>query len=52
MLGFDEALTIVLGSARQLGSEQVDMAGAVNRIPAEDVMSDFDPNSTLECFGL
>ncbi|MHC4118858.1 MAG: molybdopterin molybdotransferase MoeA [Planctomycetota bacterium] len=42
MLGFDEALQIVLDSARQLGSEHVDMSGAANRILAEDVMSDVD----------
>lgn len=42
MLPFDEALKIVLDSARKLGSERVDIARAANRILAEDVESDMD----------
>lgn len=42
MLPFEKALKIVLGSVRQLGSERVDIAHAVNRILAEDVTSDTD----------
>lgn len=42
MLGLDEALHIVLGSARQLGFEQVGISDAANRILAEDVTSDID----------
>jgi len=42
MLPFEKALKIVLDSARQLGSEHVDIAHAVNRILAEDVKSDID----------
>jgi molybdopterin molybdotransferase len=42
MLTFEEALEIVLGSARELGAERVDIAGALNRILAEDVRSDID----------
>lgn len=42
MLPFDEALRIVLDSARNLGSESVDIAKATNRILAEDVESDMD----------
>ncbi|MHC4324489.1 MAG: molybdopterin molybdotransferase MoeA [Planctomycetota bacterium] len=42
MLVFDQALRIVLGSSRQLGSERVDLFAAANRILAEDVTSDVD----------
>ena len=42
MLLFEKALKTVLDSARWLGSERVDIAGAVNRILAEDVTSDTD----------
>jgi molybdopterin molybdotransferase len=42
MLPFDEALKIVLDSAKKLGSEPVDIAQATNRILAEDVESDMD----------
>lgn len=42
MLPFEKALKTVLDSARQLGSERVDIAHAVNRILAEDVTSDTD----------
>ena len=42
MLPFDEALKIVLDSARKFGSERVDIARATNRILAEDVESDMD----------
>ena len=42
MLLFEKALKTVLYSARQLGSECVDIASAVNRILAEDVTSDTD----------
>jgi molybdopterin molybdotransferase len=42
MLPFDEAYKIVLDSAHTLGSERVDIAGAANRILAEDIKSDTD----------
>jgi len=42
MLPFDEALKIVLDSAKNLGTESVDIAQALNRILAEDVESDMD----------
>jgi molybdopterin molybdotransferase len=42
MLPFEEALRIVLDSARSLGSEPVDITLATNRILAEDVKSDID----------
>ena len=42
MLPFDEALKIVLNSARRLGTECVDLAEAAGRILAEDVTSDTD----------
>jgi molybdopterin molybdotransferase len=42
MLPFDEALKIVLNSAKKLGSERVDIAQAANRILTEDVESDMD----------
>jgi molybdopterin molybdotransferase len=42
MLTFEQALEIVLGSARELGAERVDIAGALNRVLAEDVRSDID----------
>jgi molybdopterin molybdotransferase len=42
MLPFEKALKTVLDSARLLGAERVDIAGAVNRILAEDVKSDID----------
>ncbi len=42
MLPFEKALKTVLDSARQFGSERVDIAHAVNRILAEDVTSDTD----------
>ncbi|UCG59416.1 MAG: molybdopterin molybdotransferase MoeA [Phycisphaerales bacterium] len=42
MLTLEEALEMVLSSARQLGSERVDLAVALNRILAEDVTSDID----------
>ncbi|MBN2594908.1 MAG: molybdopterin molybdotransferase MoeA [Sedimentisphaerales bacterium] len=42
MLPFDEALKIVLDSARKLGSESVEIAHVTNRILAEDVESDMD----------
>ena len=42
MLPFDEALKIVLDSARKLADERVDIARAANRILAEDVESDMD----------
>jgi molybdopterin molybdotransferase len=40
MLAFEEALKVVLDSARPLGSERVGLGRAVNRILAEDVTSD------------
>ncbi len=42
MLAFDQALKIVLGLARPLAAEQVDLAAAAGRILAEDVTSDID----------
>ncbi|HUT28617.1 MAG TPA: gephyrin-like molybdotransferase Glp [Sedimentisphaerales bacterium] len=42
MLTFEQALRIVLDSARELGTEQVDIAHALNRVLAEDVRSDID----------
>jgi molybdopterin molybdotransferase len=42
MLTFEQALEIVLGSAHELGAERVDIAGALNRVLAEDVRSDID----------
>jgi molybdopterin molybdotransferase len=42
MLAFEEALRIVLSSARGLGAEQVDIDQAANRVLAEDVKSDMD----------
>lgn len=42
MLPFEEAFDIVLGTVRQPGTEQVDIAEAVGRILAEDVISDID----------
>ena len=42
MLAFEKALEIVLDSAYLLGTEQVDISCAVNRILAEDVQSDID----------
>ena len=42
MIPFEEALGIVLDSARMLDSEPVDITRAVNRILTEDVKSDMD----------
>lgn len=42
MLAFEEALAVVLDSARRLGGEPVDISRAANRILAEDVKSDMD----------
>ncbi len=42
MLRFEEALDIVLSSARPLGSEPVDLADAIGRVLAADVASDMD----------
>jgi molybdopterin molybdotransferase len=42
MIPFKKALEIVLGSARQLGTERVDIASAAGRVLAEDVESDID----------
>ena len=42
MLPFEKALKIVLDSARTLGSENVNISDAANRILAEDVKSDMD----------
>jgi molybdopterin molybdotransferase len=42
MLSFEKALQLVLNSARELRTEQVDVAHALNRILAEDVTSDID----------
>ncbi|MBN2428390.1 MAG: molybdopterin molybdotransferase MoeA [Deltaproteobacteria bacterium] len=42
MIQFEEALEIVLGSARFLGSEPVDLVDSLGRILAEDIVSDID----------
>ena len=42
MIHFEEALEIVLGSARFLGSEPVDLVDSLGRILAEDIVSDID----------
>lgn len=42
MLPFEQALKIVLDSARELGTEQVDIEHVLNRVLAEDVTSDID----------
>jgi molybdopterin molybdotransferase len=42
MLAFEEALAVVLDSARRLDDEPVDISRAANRILAEDVKSDMD----------
>ncbi len=42
MLSFEKALETVLGSARPLGAESVDITDAANRVLAEDVKSDMD----------
>lgn len=42
MISYEQALEIVLDSARVLGSEHVEIACAANRILAEDVKSDID----------
>ncbi len=42
MLKFNEALQIVISSARQLGSERVELGRAFNRALAEDVVCDTD----------
>jgi molybdopterin molybdotransferase len=42
MLTFEQALEIVLGSAREPGAERVYIAQALNRVLAEDVRSDID----------
>ena len=39
---FDDAFDIVIGSARRLGTERVDIDSALNRVLAEDVASDVD----------
>ncbi len=42
VLNFDDAFEIVMSSARRLGTERVDIDRALNRILAEDVISDID----------
>ncbi len=42
MLALEDATQIALSSVRQLGSERVDLAMAVDRILAEDIISDID----------
>ncbi|MCP4608306.1 MAG: molybdopterin molybdotransferase MoeA [Planctomycetes bacterium] len=42
MLALEEASQVVQSSARQLGSERVDLAMAVDRVLAEDVICDID----------
>lgn len=42
VLNFDDAFEIVMSSARRLGTERVGIDRALNRILAEDVISDID----------
>jgi len=42
MLKFDEALQIVISSARRLDTERVELGRALNRVLAEDVACDID----------
>jgi len=42
MLKFDDAFEIVMSSARRLGTERVDIDCALNRVLAEDVVSDIE----------
>ncbi|MFC1737634.1 gephyrin-like molybdotransferase Glp [Planctomycetota bacterium] len=42
MIKFDDASDIVVGSARRLGTERVDIDRVLNRVLAEDVASDVD----------
>jgi molybdopterin molybdotransferase len=42
MIHFSEAYDIVMNSVRDTGSEQVDLSGSLNRILAQDVVSDLD----------
>lgn len=42
MLSFDEAMKLILGKARLLGSETVPLAAACGRVLARDVVSDVD----------
>jgi len=42
MLSVEQALQVVLDSAREVGTERVDVGDALNRVLAEDVRSDVD----------
>jgi len=42
MIAFDDAFEIMMGSARRLGTERVGIDHALNRVLAEDVVSDID----------
>ncbi len=42
MLSFDEAMKLILGKARPLGSETVSLAAACGRVLARDIVSDVD----------
>jgi len=42
MIAFDDAFEIMMGSARRLGTERVGIERALNRVLAEDVVSDID----------
>jgi len=42
VLNFDDAFEIVMSSARRLGTERIGIGRALNRILAEDVISDID----------
>ncbi len=42
MISFEKALEIIIDSARTIGSERVAMLDSLNRILAEDVISDLD----------
>lgn len=42
MISLEEALKIVLGSAKRLGTERVDLVGVIGRVLTEDVTADAD----------
>jgi len=42
LIEFDNAFEIVMGCARRLGTERVDITNALNRILAQDVVSDIE----------
>lgn len=42
LMPFDDVMDMILGSARLLGSEEVDLADAAGRVLAADIVSDID----------